>query len=445
MTNYVNYIEKYKPNKSVDFIGYFKFTNDFKERLNNNTFNKIITCIGYSGSGKSSLLKKIFEELNYDYKEFHNQERFKEDIETFINYKTINEFFKKKKKLIFIDDLDIMSYDKGVINYLLNIDNKNIPIICIINKIYSRKFTDFKKKGEIFYLPKLTMDKCYKYIISICNNENHDLNENKLKLIKTIIKNNNFNIKNILLNLDSLLKNQNNTIDYNEVDKDLYDNIDILIKNKYPIIELEKMIINDTTLISMLLHENFFTYFNKKSIKSLQDYENTNKNEKNKVLSIISIYEDILDDICVSDKIEKFIFKNIDWKLYNLMSILKIYKLNSYYSKLKINNDFNKIIFTQILTKYSLRYNFNKKKFILLDEFNLSSKYFDNLLQNILQNIAQNIAQNIENKHANETNKELINFSKYKDYLDILKKYNKEFKIINNDCLNLINNLNKIK
>ena len=64
-----------------------------------------------------------------------DQERFKEDIETFINYKTINEFFKKKKKLIFIDDLDIMSYDKGVINYLLNIDNKNIPIICIISHI----------------------------------------------------------------------------------------------------------------------------------------------------------------------------------------------------------------------------------------------------------------------------------------------------------------------
>ena len=116
------------------------------------------------------------------------------------------------------------------------------------------------------------------------------------------------------------------------------------------------------------------------------------------------------------------------------MSILKIYKLNSYYSKLKINNDFNKIIFTQILTKYSLRYNFNKKKFILLDEFNLSSKYFDNLLQNILQNIAQNIV----NKETDEDNKNLIHFSKYKDYLDILKKYNKEFKIINNDCLNLI-------
>ena len=50
-----------------------------------------------------------------------------------------------------------MSYDKGVINYLLNIDNKNIPIICIINKIYSRKFTDFKKKGELFYLPKFRL------------------------------------------------------------------------------------------------------------------------------------------------------------------------------------------------------------------------------------------------------------------------------------------------
>ena len=28
-----NYIEKYKPNKSTDFIGHFKFVNDFKTKL----------------------------------------------------------------------------------------------------------------------------------------------------------------------------------------------------------------------------------------------------------------------------------------------------------------------------------------------------------------------------------------------------------------------------
>lgn len=412
----VNYIEKYKPKKSIDYIGHFKFINDFKERLNKNEFNKIIVCIGYSGTGKTSMLKEIFKELKYDYKEFYNQDTFKSDINTYINYKTISQFFKKEKKLIFIDDLEILSNDKGFINYILNLDNKNIPIVCVINKIYSRKFTDFKKKSEIFYIQKPTMDKCYKYIITICNNENYEIDKNKLKNIKEFIKNTNFNIKNILLNLDSLLHNSKNTIDYNEVDTDLYDNIDILIKNKYSINELEKLIVGDITLISMLLHENFFTYFNKKNIKKIEEP------------NIINIYENILNDICLSDNIERYIYENNSWGLYSLMSIIKIYKLNDYYSKLKIDNDFNKIIFTQILTKYSLRYNFNKKKFILLDEYNLSSKYFDNIIQNMLKNILENINQNIDENIKN-------NF-KYIDYIDILKKYNKEYKIINNSIFN---------
>ena len=190
----VNFIEKYKPKNSIEYIGHFKFINDFKSRLKQDSFKKIIICIGYSGVGKTSMLKKIFNELNYTYKEFINSETFKEEIENYINFKTIDSFFKKTKKLIFIDDLEILSNDKNFINYLLKIDNKNIPIICIINKIYSRKFNDLKKKSEVFYISKPPMDKCQKYITQICNNENYELDKKKLENIKNIIKETNFKI-----------------------------------------------------------------------------------------------------------------------------------------------------------------------------------------------------------------------------------------------------------
>ena len=101
-----NYIEKYKPNKSTDFIGHFKFVNEFKTKLKTNKFNKIIVCIGHTGIGKTSLLESIFNELNYDYKKFINLDTFKEEIDNFINCKTINQFFKRKDKLIFIDDIN---------------------------------------------------------------------------------------------------------------------------------------------------------------------------------------------------------------------------------------------------------------------------------------------------------------------------------------------------
>jgi len=244
-----NLIDKYKPKNSLDFIGHFKFVNDIKSRLNKPIFKKIIICIGYSGTGKTTLLKEIFKELNYDYKEFFDNDMIKKQIDDYICLKSITSFFKKEKKLIFIDDLEVLSNNKTIINYLSKIDTHNIPVICVINKIYSRKFNDLRKKAEVFYISKPPMDKCYKYIIQIYSNENYELNNDKLNTIKKIIKNTNFNIKYILLNLDNLLTNCENIIDYNDVDSDLYDIINNIIKNKYPIEELEKIIVNDISLL----------------------------------------------------------------------------------------------------------------------------------------------------------------------------------------------------
>jgi len=418
-----NLIDKYKPKNSLDFIGHFKFVNDIKSRLNKPIFKKIIICIGYSGTGKTTLLKEIFKELNYDYKEFFDNDMIKKQIDDYICLKSITSFFKKEKKLIFIDDLEVLSNNKTIINYLSKIDTHNIPVICVINKIYSRKFNDLRKKAEVFYISKPPMDKCYKYIIQIYSNENYELNNDKLNTIKKIIKNTNFNIKYILLNLDNLLTNFENIIDYNDVDSDLYDIINNIIKNKYPIEELEKIIVNDISLLSMLLHENMFTIFNKNKMKEISNG------------NIIDIYENTLEDLCISDKLENKIFETTNWKLYNIMSIIKIYKLNHYYSKLK-HTEFNKMNFTQVLTKYSLRYNYNKKKFMILDDYNLSSNYFDYIIQHLLQTFTNTKINGETPQNLKHTILEIL---ENKEYSDILKKYNKEYNIINNNINNKFN------
>lgn len=422
----INLIDTYKPQKSTDFIGHFKFVNDFKNRLRQNNFNKLFFCIGETGIGKTDLLKTIFKELNYTYIEIINNDNLINELNNHINLKGIDSFFKKKyKKLIFIDDFEIFRTDKKLLNYIININNRNIPIVCVINKIYSRKFNEFKKKHEIYYIQKIGVDKCYKYIIEICSKENYNLNNKDLLNIKNFIIKNNSNLKYILINLNSLLKNSKNIIDYNEVDRDLYDSINLLLKNKFSILELEKIILNDSCLISMLLYENFTSIITKNKIKENQNYINSTKNVNN---IIIEMYTDILEDICLSDKIEKNIYQELNWNYYGIMTLIKNFKLNHYYSK--FNHDtFNKIKFTQILTKYSLRYNFNKKKIVILDENNISLIYFDYFIQNILLEISVN-----KNLIINEN----IDFSKKynKEYIDILKKYNKEYNIIDNNILN---------
>ena len=103
----------------------------------------------HTGIGKTSLLESIFNELNYDYKKFINLDTFKEEIDNFINCKTINQF-NKKDKLIFIDDIEVLFNDKNLGSYLVNLDNKNIPIVITLNKIYSRKFNEFLKNQKYF-------------------------------------------------------------------------------------------------------------------------------------------------------------------------------------------------------------------------------------------------------------------------------------------------------
>ena len=66
----------------------------------------------------------------------------------------------------------------------------------------------------------------------------------------------------------------------------------------------------------------FFTYFTKNSLSRLN-------------LDILDIYENILDDTLISDKLEYTIFKNSNWSIYRILCILKLSKLNKYYSKIE--------------------------------------------------------------------------------------------------------------
>ena len=63
--------------------------------------------------------------------------------------------------------------------------------------------------------------------------------------------------------MKELIKDSDNSINYNEVDMDLYDSINILVKTEFDIKEIENKGINDFTLLSLLMHENFFHIFYK--------------------------------------------------------------------------------------------------------------------------------------------------------------------------------------
>jgi SpoVK/Ycf46/Vps4 family AAA+-type ATPase len=432
------YFDKYTPINSVDFIEHFKFTNDFKNHIKNNIiFNKLIICIGPSGCGKTSLLKQIFEEYKYNYREININSKV-DEIHNYLYTKSIEDFFTTQKKLIFIDDFEVFINDKNHFNNLsnLNLENQKIPIVCVLNKLYdrNRKIIDLKKNATILYLNKPKFNSIYKYVISILDNEKIELNNIILENTKLFIQNYKNNIKLILLNLDDLILNnleKKKTYNDNQIDKfndiGLFDIVDNLYNKKNSIIELNNIAYNDSNLVCMLLHENMIIQFESRFKTKTE---------------ILSKYLDILDNMCYGDMIEKNIFTNNNWNLLNTLYIVKIYNINKVFSENKCNN-YIKNNFTQILTKYSLRCNYNKKRIQLLTMLNISNNYFNYILPNILYKI-QYIHNNKNDEHLVLINSIIKYYNLYnKDILNLIIKYNKIFSVIDNGILNKLKNNNK--
>ena len=344
------------PKKSKDLIGHFKFINDFKNYMTSEqqTDNKIILCIGPSGIGKTTLLKIIFEELKFTYNELIDFGDYVEFIDNYLNYKSINSYFTQINKLLFIDDLEIyINNDRNINNYLINLNNINkIPIICIVNKQYERKISDIKKKSKVFYLNKTSIIQTTQLIIDNFTKRDIEITKEKLDNITKLIKIYKNNVKLVLLNLDNIIMNkeinENCYFDVKFNDSGLFDIVNDIFNKRYNIIELSNIIYGDCNLITMLLHENLIT-----EISSRRKINNDN---------IINIYDDILDDICFGDFIEQFVYSNNEWNLLNMLYVLKNLKLNNKVNDFEIKKNDIKNNFTQILTKYSIKCNFNKKK-----------------------------------------------------------------------------------
>ena len=121
----------------------------------------------------------------------------------------------------------------------------------------------------------------------------------------------------------------------------------------------------------------------------------------NKEVSI-PFYLDVLDNMCISDYIDRITFQKQIWQFNEMSSLIKTFKNNKYYHTF-FNNKKNKynpseIRFTKVLTKYSTEYNnytfiqkichqLNMDKKDMISYFiELKEKYNDNEIYSIFYN-----------------------------------------------------------
>jgi hypothetical protein len=346
--------------------------NSIKEILNTFELNKHdllvkkgIYIYGEPGSGKTTFITKILNELNYDIINFdagdiRNKSVIDDITKNNMSDKNIMSLFNKKVKKIAIimDEIDGMNNgDKGGINTLIKLIRPKKtkkqkqeevtmnPIICIGNYRIDKKIKELMKVCNVIELKIPTQIQIANIINVILPNVTNNIKNKimnyvqgdlrKLKNIYSIYKN-----KPELI-LNNMIENIFQLKSYNDDTKKITNK---LFNNNYSINE-HSNIMNETdrTSVGLLWHENIIDVIEKMSKKDS-----------------IPFYIEQLDNICFADYIDRVTFQKQIWQFNEMSSLIKIFKNNKHfhrYFKSKLKNKIPEIRFTKVLTKYSTEYN----------------------------------------------------------------------------------------
>jgi DNA polymerase III delta prime subunit len=338
---------------------------DFETNKNNLLFKKGIYIYGNPGCGKTYFVMDILKKMNYDVIKYDAGDVRNKSVIDAITKNNISEqnvmsmFHKKAKKIVIVmDEIDGMNNgDKGGINTLIKLIRPKKtkkqkleeitmnPIICIGNYYQDKKIKELMKVCNTIELKGPTNEQITTIVKTIIPTIDDSLKQNIVKFVQGDLRK---------LNSFYNLYNQNNKIlntnvfetifqmkQYNDDTKQITHK---LINNKFHIND-HNTLINETdrTIVGLLWHENIVDTLGKM-----------------KPDASIPLYLKLLENICLSDYIDRITFQNQIWQFNEMSSIIKTFKNNKLYHdslKKKIKYNPAEVRFTKVLTKYSTEYN----------------------------------------------------------------------------------------
>ena len=285
----------------------------------------------------------------------------------------------KRLNGIIMDEVDGMSSgDKGGMSELISFINPNKglrknkrkpvrydnPIICISNEEYDKKINDLRKECEVikFIRPKKT--ELYELVNMICREENKELSD---EIIFKIIEHSQNDIRKLLGLLEFYFKNQSLEVEdflKSQEKKNINSN---LFDSTLKILTLEsnkdntlKIFSQFNLVLNQIIHENILT-----------NYKNFKGTDNDKLDNL----EENYNALCEGDKLDGKLYKD---HVYNITDYL------GYCSGITIANNLSKleryqylkendIIYSRILSKFSIALNNFKLKSIFKKIFNVSN------------------------------------------------------------------------
>jgi len=337
----------------------------FESNKNNLLFKRGIYVYGDSGTGKTTFVTDILNELNYDVIKYdagdiRNKSVIDEITKHNMSDRNIMSLFKGtvKKIAIIMDEIDGMnSGDKGGINTLIKLIRPKktkkqkmeeitmIPIICIGNYRVDKKIKELIKVCNVVELKTPTQNQMKTIVETLIQNSSSNLCNKIIDFVQGDLRKFN-NIYNIYLNKptlfrDDLLDNIFQLKSYNDDTKKITEK---LMNNIYHMHQ-HNDIMNETdrTSVGLLWHENIIDVIDKMP-KSVS----------------IPFYVSQLNNICFADYIDRITFQKQIWQFNEMSSLMKTMKNNKLYHQTfdkKVNYNPSEVRFTKVLTKYSTEYN----------------------------------------------------------------------------------------
>jgi len=313
-----------------------------QNRLN---INSCLFLSGYSGIGKTHYINNLLNDLDLfivNINSFNCSSSVqltdlltKSYVSSLIQILTNN----NKKKIIVIDDFDIlMAIDSTInitlYNFIVNNTNKlkHIPIICIINIEQIKKLGEIKKKCKIIEMPKMNDDE----IIKIFQSYKPDIT---LSESLKIINKENYNLSNAIRILTNTEYNKNDDI---VIINELYGKE--FNRNKF-----KNIIIKEQWIIPLNFHENLIGELmnNRKGIKKQKEI----------------FYKNFIINFCYFDI---FMTNNIEICIdFFISSINELFIFPLKKNKEEKTNNFTKMLSYLSLQKKNNKNSYNKSSFPL--------------------------------------------------------------------------------
>jgi DNA polymerase III delta prime subunit len=398
---------------------------EFEKRREDNMFKKGIYIYGHPGSGKTQFILDILREMNFDVVKYDTGDiRNKSLIDTITEHNMSDRNVlsmmrgESRKLSILMDEIDGMNNgDKGGITALIKLirqkktkkqKNEDItlnPIICIGNYHTDKKIRELMKVCNTFELKKPTPAQLEELIacgyaasqqhktpaqleeLIACGyaaSQQHKtpaqleeliacsaaaappppreiaqkiahFSQGDLRKVKMYLRIWNNSPAELMTNVEFFQMKV-----FNENTKKITES---LIQNYYSLSD-HSVYMNETdrTIVALLWHENIVDYIADKPGK-------------------FDFYQEVLDNICFSDYIDRITFQNQIWRFNEMTSLIK-----TFYNNLIYHNRFSgappppppppqgEIRFTKVLTKYSTEYNNILFVYNLCQQLNMDQK-----------------------------------------------------------------------